>query len=537
MVMTVLIAVGMLMAAVASGMLLNSFRAQENMRFLARQTEVSNSDTQFRRDLASAIFDEVVSSVMTGSTVVGPNGEKRYDYGGSIIDVANGVTALDERGNTIAGNSAIGSMNLGVVDWTPVNGGGYSLIDASSLVYRLTGSDVFVGKKFEIEAVRLVQNIDNFRKATRGGGARPATDRESMKIVVYEVPMQSLAAYGKDLIVPDNFNIAGSVLAARLRLATGASVASATVVDDLFWESGAIVNGIPLAGRKASDVAGAALAKSLEAGELSEGVPVGPESVSVIRSNEFAMMLELGDQGVDAEGVLNVLLPATTPTAWDAYVRPYYQCSVRIEAWMRASNDQCDIVVRQVPVGTLPQRLGAGVEVGRGVVQLNGPTFNGMQLLRNHANRVMLKIDPLSLAALVGWNNARAVYVDVRDSGANRSGNIGVMLSNLPDISNLQGFSLVTPNTLALQGNINTENVVPMSLFANNVLYGNSGAGTKVEFSGQVAKQNSGGVDVTEMRNDRGAVPVGGKTISLQNMVSAAQVPPVTQKIWLITAE
>ncbi len=532
MVLIVVVCVGLLMSGLATGMLINSYRAQSIVREMSVQTEATKADLQYRRDLATALFNSVVANVLAGGSTVAISSTAAPAYGGTVV--TSGDSSLDERATWTKSGTYSGSGSLGVTAWTTANGGGYTLQTPTGTAYRMLGGSSFLAKKFIISASRSIQGLDNLRTT----GTTP-TDAETMKVVVYEIPKQSLAAYGDALQIPANMAVAGSVFAKKLNLGAGSEIGSAAVTDDLFWGAGSQVGSISLSGSKQAEAGGSELAKNLEAGVYSGGVPVGPEEISVFRGNEFGMVLDLGDQGMNSEGIRNGLLPSTSPTTWEGYVKPYYQCSTRIDATLDAAKTTATVVIKVVSTSSLASRIAAGTQSGSAVVlNVNGAEVNGLSLVQTGTGRINLRVDPVLLSARVGVSSARAISVDLRDAIGSRLGNIGVSLKGMKDLSTLGGFSLVTPNVLTLQGRVNTTNAVPLSLFATRTIFGTK-ANAQVEFNGQMTVEGTGTgyASLGEMTNDYGTVGAGQKVVNLSNVTAVVKVPPVTEKIWVITAE
>jgi hypothetical protein len=532
-----LLAVGLGMAAFSSGLLLNSYRSQADALSFHTAVATDAADSAYRRDLATALIQSSISQVVAGGA------SPQLDAAGNYkLRKTRRVTEPNAPGPVVGGSGVTDSINSGsgvtgalpsVVEWTPVNAGGYSLLVPPEGVIRPKGNVQFLGRKFRINVVRSSTMVGSL-----GGGA--TSESADVPVSVIEMPTQQFSVIGETLSIP-TMAILGSVLAKNLHMASGASIANAvTVTDDATWEAGARVGGISLSVAKPGSSSGAVLAKGLQTGAFSNGESIGAEKLSIVRSDEKGTMMQLGDPTSDAEGISMTFLQKASPTRWDAYTLPAFQCNTVIAVTLDANRLVATVSISSRSTDTLDSRIASpSSAVAPFSLSASDGEVNGVTLTRSSADRALIQVNPVALATVLGApRTGRSIYVDVRSATGKRLGIanelVGVKLSNLADLQSLGGFSLVTPNTLMIAGSINTVNPVPLSIFASNVIYGASGA-PNVVHSGQ--KQLLSNPDIADVRNDAGVIPTAKVALTLMDRSGALDIPPVTLKRWLVVNE
>jgi hypothetical protein len=518
-----LLAVGLGMAAFTSGLLLNSYRAQEDALAFHVSVLTASADSTWRREFAVNFARAAIDKVNRNAADISINPGDSYNSGNGTS-----VEASLSAGSGVAGNLP------DVVAWTPTNAAGYGLVPAPEGTVRPKGNNQMIGRKFSISVQRTTTKVDPL-----SGAQTQETAPLPMSII--EIPAQQFAVVAHNVNI-HGVTVNGSAVADSANLDSSAVISgSLTVTQDAQWSAGATVGGSVLFTAKQDAASGAALAKGLEAGAY--GSPVSANAFSVVRSDEKAMLMQLGDTRLDPEGINKLLLQPAAPTMWDAYALPAYQCRTLVYATVSADKLTAQVTLYSRDISSLASRLGAASPIGAPfTVNTGGAAINGVSLSANVQGRALIRVDPYGIAAATGsTSSAWAIYADVKSASGLRMGTganfVGVLLSDIPNMTTLQGFSLVTPNVLVLTGQINqTAPRVPVSLFAGRVNYGKN-ASDKIVFTGQRQFTGSNQADVAVLKNDGGTIQTARQTVSLIDGLATTTVPPVTIKHWLVISE
>lgn len=528
-VVATLLAIAVLAGASGTLLLLNSYKAEYAAREFAARVELDAIDQDLKRSAANTLLSSLQTSA--GGQFTLPSSVTRTGAAMALVTGAKDAQAkFDSLATTLS--NATGNL-LSVSAWSPTATGYTTNTPPSGVFAHQRGS--IVSKVMSVDVARTANIKNNLISGENGRAA----DTGAFRIRIYEIPSQTWAAAGDNISIDNSVQLstAGSVWANNLDL-NGASIYFALVTDDLKWTSGSRIGGRQLTAAKSVANAGQKLAKDLERGVY--GAVIAPDRVSVLRGHESAFIAQLGDHGTTSDGgvaIPNMLLPKATPTNWDAYCLPYYQTSLRISAQVNAAKTEINnVTVSVYNTATLSGRMGSPTSTYNiGTLTVGGPGSNGLSARINNSGRVLLQVDPTSLP---GGDAARAIYADIRSVGGSRtSTDAGVLLSHIEDISSLGGFSIVTPNTLALEGKINTSNSVPMSVMAREVLFGNA-SNTDVIHTGQMSRWTTGnGINLAEMKNDQSGGAPTSKTLNWADITDPLRVPPVTAKQWLVVTE
>jgi hypothetical protein len=274
---------------------------------------------------------------------------------------------------------------------------------------------------------------------------------------------------------------------------------------------------------------------------------IGAAPVSVAGDNGKALLVPLlpgQDFYLPASGSY---LPATTPTAWDLYARPYFHCRLRVMISGTLSDPNSDstqqfnysggqinttgntgaitVTVNYLPdTAGLPDAVfgvpdaplwttkvyqqannlgGTGNLGSNGILQImqNGIPVNSNFLIYTSTNTGnpsidanILEIDLLKMFSILGLNPCQcySIYIGCPPSqnpNNNAPLNLGVVIMDAADLSAFtNGLSIVTPQRLYLTGNFNTGGiVVPTSLYAADLRYGIDGVPAQLNLTGQVS--------------------------------------------------
>ena len=275
---------------------------------------------------------------------------------------------------------------------------------------------------------------------------------------------------------------------------------------------------------------------------------IGAAPVSVAGDSGKALLVPLlSGQDFYLPAAANYL-PASTPTTWDLYARPYFHCRIRIMISGTISDPNADpnkvfnysggkinttgnTGAITVTVSYLPDTAGVpdavlGVPDGasgwttKTYVQTNNLGGTGnlgsngiLQILQNGnpvnsgfliytststGNAVIdsniLEIDLLKLYSTLGLNPSQcySIYIGCAPSqNPNNLGpqNLGVAIMDAGDLSAFtNGFSIVTPQRLYLTGSFNNgATVVPTSLYAPDLRYGIDAIPAQLSLTGQIS--------------------------------------------------
>jgi hypothetical protein len=316
---------------------------------------------------------------------------------------------------------------------------------------------------------------------------------------------------------------------------------------------------------------------------------IGAAPVSVAGDNGKALLVSLlpgQDFYLPASASY---LPATAPTAWDLYARPYFHCRLRIMISGTISDPNSDPTQQfnysggqfnttgnagaiTVTVSYLPDTAGFpdavfGVPDGslwttkvyqqtKNVVGTNGVPPNGvlLQTLQNGPVLIytttntgnaaidanILEIDLLNLYSILGLNPSQCYSIYIGCAPTQNPNNkapqsLGVVIMDADNLSAFtNGLSIVTPQRLYLIGNFNTTGV-PTSLYATDLRYGIDGVPAQITMTGQVSisqvtQNSSTAVNPVGFVNGANAAITGaGNTYKLNAITNPKGIPPITR--------
>lgn len=513
----------------------NSYQSEHSVRQISLINEEASKDTALQRDTANDLMSQIVVAVKSGATTASMSAANN-SYSTTLnatpgstvtrLDVSDSavITSKSVTGDTIA-------SGLTVAAWSPA-APQYSAITLPSSIYSLRNGTI-VGKSFNLSFTRTLAASDNLKTTQQ-----TSSDSLSKTIQIIEFPSQT-AVSGKSVRVTPQATVVGSVVAQRVTLDAATHIGTSVTVSRNLVAAANTQVGTTTISAAISSAATASLSKQLEAGAFSAGTPVNQGTISVIRGNESAAMVELGDRTPDAEGVPAVLLQAATPNNWDEYCLPFYACSTRITATLNALGTIALISIKTYDTATYSGRVTVTTTIVPFNVTAGGAAVKGISLANKGTAKVLL-VDPVTLAVSVTVASARAVYVDFLNSAGKRldaTSNLFVGLTASSNLSTLAGFSLVTPNRCVCSGKINTITPVPFSILATEMRYGFIGF-PPVLHTGQAGNLGTATTtdnDITALRGLAGtAIYDSGKQLTLNDITVSTQIPPVTLKNWLV---
>jgi hypothetical protein len=294
-------------------------------------------------------------------------------------------------------------------------------------------------------------------------------------------------------------------------------------------------------------------------------------------------------------------LPATPPTAWDLYARPYFHCRIRILISGTLSDPNSDGTKQfnysggqintsgntgaiTVTISYLPDTAGLADAVfgvadsafgtpkvyqqtnnlggtgnlgSNGVLQTiqNGIAVNSNFLTYTSTNTGnpatdanILEIDLLNLISTLGLipSQAYSIYIGCAPSQNPNNlapQNLGIAITDAANLSAFtNGLSIVTTQRLYLVGDFNNTGV-PTSLYAKDLRYGIDGLPAQLNLTGQVsisqvAQNSSTAVNPLSFVNGANALITGaGNTYKLNAITSPNGIPPITRLNLLFTID
>lgn len=358
---------------------------------------------------------------------------------------------------------------------------------------------------------------------------------ESRQIDIYEFPATGFALSGGEVTTAGE-TIPGSILAERLFLQDGTSVGRSVAITKELEVNGSA----DIAGAIVSDLAEnatAALAKDLEEGIYGDNV--GPE-ISIFRPSEESALVILSDQTRDGEGVpQNFRRTAGTPTPFQAWCLPAYQCETRLLGQLINSGAVIGgqfarvLVYRRSntspPASWATESLVGSYDIVPGQAVMNGMT---LEMPNGPANPTrVLVVDPVSLSTSGLGVNATSVFAQLLDQSGQivGSGNHAVGLRPaVGDLGALPAFSIVSPNRLYIDGDVNAP-TKPVSILAPEIRFGLLGSPSSVRVSGQKAMLGTSGnrAAFAVLGSNGSPLPVSQRTVVLNDITNPAMVPPV----------
>ncbi len=523
---------------IALGLMLqqSSYRAQNGARSSSIASELVAKDITLKRFAAENLMQQIVSSLENSSNTTPSISATLADSYVSSTVTAPGESTSTNLNVTDSGVTTAKSVTTNATSgaftaaaWSPTSSL-YSLINLPSGPYRVRGGSIF-GREFRVDYNRSLSTTDNLKNSNASRITSAASYAR-----IFEFPSQT-AIFGNSVRVRPIATVNGSVIAQNL------TVDANTVISGSVTVSGSLTTGTSTrigssAPASINSSATATLAKQLE----TAATAITPDDISVIRGNEFATIVNIGDNTPDSEGIPGLLLPGTPIISyWEAYTKPFYACGTRVTAQLSVAGTTVAVTIRRAIVTAIGTRTSSTV-LSNFTLTVGGSQNNGFRCFRRAPNNdVELSVDITALGSIVGNPACRSMYVDFKDAAGLRiapASRLCVHIVNASNLSSYGGFSFVTPNRLVLTGSINTVNPVPSSIFAYSTHYGFTAPPVSVTVSGQIGNLgtlSNGMNDITGMRSlANTSVPDGDKSIVLNNVSSANNLPPVTLKTWLI---
>jgi hypothetical protein len=366
------------------------------------------------------------------------------------------------------------------------------------------------------------------------------TKAANKEVRLYEFPANTFAAAG-DRVYINGSSVNGNVLAGWLEMrGANAQVAgAASVYRRLSTDANARINGITLASLDAA--AGPKLAKRVEAGYYGSAALNG--QVSVFRGTEEEALVILSDMTRNGEGIPQMFrkVEGRSPTAFECYFLPAYQCRIRVSAQLVADAAQpggyrATVSIYNASVSNLPASLATETLAQTFNLSANGGATKGFSLAYSSVGTPnwYIAFDPAE--GHDAGLNLGSIYIDFKNqSGARTSNHFVVLKSYSPTLGNVSSFSLVTPNLLKLTGTLNQNNK-PMSIFAPEVRFGVDAAPASVVLSGQRGTLDpTGALAVDTVKSFDGTnISAAAKTVNLTDITSPSAVPPVNVLAWML---
>lgn len=496
----------LVLALLVLGTVQRAARMQRLAAATALATETTSTGLTLRQDAATEVARELENWIRTGATQslqiqspFPPAGEK------------NAATT-----NTVVLESPP-ALTLPVGSWNP-DLPTYSVVRLPNHRQRLAGSMDRTGFQ---RTLRYSRNMGS-------SGALLANQprSEAVELTFFEFPSQT-AVFGRS-VSAGNQVIAGSVVARDVRMiATSRINNGVTAWNSITAAAGAILSGWTLR----RDVSGRATAEQAQAFTSgANGDPAAEDLIAFTRGDSRGIWLDLGDRTPDAEGVPTFLKVRTGPSRWEAYCAPPYACISRVHARLASAGDSADVRITRTDPSTLEGRVAEPVEVGRRTLTIGGTAWMGIHLHRGPRGETLLVLDPIAFSS-------PSVYLELLDSaGRRQTSGMFVSLRNAADLGSLRGFSLVTPNTVLLRGEVNTRNPVPFSMIATAVRYGYGHLPATVDFAGQRGNASDSAVlDISRFAT-AGNTPAAALG-EFVDIAAPGGVPPVHLKSWLLLSE
>jgi len=422
--------------------------------------------------------------------------------------------------------SFFGSLDtfLNIHSWEPPSTY-YKQLQPTREALRLAGTGTqFIGREIQISYRRNSTHTDALRPH-----ATQKTRSDFRECIIYEIPSQT-AVSGRSILI-GHHPVAGSVAARNLTLSPDALVQGGLTV----WGRMRLGQGARFSQKTISKevdaLIGSEVVKRWEAGEFSSGSGISSNEVSLIRSNAWGAWLDLGDRRPSTEGISTLLFPSASPTLWDAYTRPYYQCETRLIAKLKDGHSKLEVSLFSASTDTLANRLQPSRHVQTFDLLKNADTIAGVAYRETTTGERLLVLD---MATFGG----RTVYVDFTASDGQRlADHLFVAFRNAEHLARPGGWSLVTPNRILLRGKINTSHPIPMSLLASEIRFGHSQHASRLTFQGQSVSMADGVTLQTDRYPDAGSGRASIQSLHLHDLSHPEQLPPIILKSWLIIAK
>ncbi len=507
-----------------------SYRQQSAARLSAATTETVSKDAALNANSSLDVMAQIRTAINSGQASASLGAGPQTSYQTTLSDSTSLRLDISDSGSvtskSVTGTGAASGFSMPA--WSPTSSPYAPITLPSSVVSVKNG--VILGRVFTVTLSRslgVTNNLDPNNPAS--------TSSVQKRVRIFEFPDQT-AVFGKNLRIDPGAAVTGSVIAQTLAMDPGVNVGgSATISKEINVGTGARVGGATFGAAVASR-ASAEFAKRLEAGVVT-GAPVDPTTFSVVRGTDSAFLMELGDRATNSSNIPRVLLPVSSgsPTNWDLYCLPYYSCSLRVGARLNGPQTEATITITQHDTSTYPGRVTA-LNTSTFTCPVDGSVVNGFSIV-NSTGGVNLLIDPITLAGVYGASAARAIYADLQRNAGSRF-NMSVALSNAHDLTSLEGFSLVTPNTYIYAKRVNTQlPYVPMSILATSMKHGffrtrPVTADGQHGFISPALTPNR--LSLLSTASGNAAVPAG---ISYGDITASTRLPPVSLLNWLVLAD
>ena len=507
-----------------------SYRQQSAARLSAATTETVSKDAALNANSSLDVMAQIRTAINSGQASASLGAGPQTSYQTTLSDSTSLRLDISDSGSVtskfVTGTGAASGFSMPA--WSPTSSPYAPITLPSSVVSVKNG--VILGRVFTVTLSRslgVTNNLDPNNPAS--------TSSVQKRVRIFEFPDQT-AVFGKNLRIDPGAAVTGSVIAQTLAMDPGVNVGgSATISKEINVGAGARVGGATFGAAVASR-ASAEFAKRLEAGVVT-GAPVDPTTFSVVRGTDSAFLMELGDRATNSRNIPIVLLPVSSgsPTNWDLYCLPYYSCSLRVGARLNGPQTAATITITQHDTSTYPGRVTA-LNTSTFTCPVDGSVVHGCSLVSS-AGGVNLQIDPMTFAWFYGEIPVRAIYADLQRSSGGRLG-MSVALSNAHDLTSLEGFSLVTPNTYIYAKRVNTQlPYVPMSILATSMKYGffrtrPVTADGQHGFISPASTPNR--LSLLSTASGHAAVPAG---ISYGDINASNRLPPVSLLNWLVLAD
>lgn len=428
----------------------------------------------------------------------------------------------------------------------------------------------FIGKKWDFILTMTYQQTDNTSTQTTTGTSgqpNPLLPAKSVAylITIYEIPAQT-AVSGDNIAVgqeqsgsSNNQVVSGTVVGNQVLIDGTARISNnVAAVDTLTWNAGAQIGGHTLTTPRAN-MSNYNYLETLQ----QQNLVTSNHEVSVLSEVGKVMVYPLGNRApraAQANVPTYYLSPNTTASDgtapigndfYSAYTYPYFATQVRIQCrnaaiiTTPAADATATVVVKTYRTNTLTNRI---TQVGTETFTLDAATGTGsswMKLINSPSSgKAMLAIDPNAAQAdalIVAVGGAKTFYADVTDATGSRT-NWGTGFYNGSSLT-VASLSLVSPNTVYLNSDLNTGNV-PLSIIAPHVAY-SLGTGTPSSLSyrgqrGTVTEGSTTRIAVTNLENGTGgSLPLAAKSVTLNDVpgLTPSSLPPIVPLTWVITAQ
>ena len=529
-------------------------------RFATIQTELTSFEDEISRRVLHEIPNAVYQSLNGNSSpfnngnidfdqifvdaVVGAAGSAshhntlQYQPGFVNADWTNGL--MWRFSNTLENVSSIDLLASSLIPWGsgPVGFGGSSDVFTypESLFGLFSPGEQFIARRYSwVASVAVVDRRDH---EANGNAERVFSIKR--RYTLYEVPFQSsLMANNRLNVDASSVTINGGVYGRYVVLKQGVNIQkNATSSEGIQLENNVRVNEAQqtLSTSWGTDRYGAG--GTLKDRQLTLEQPLSALFLSIAPEDRYYC------SSANA-----------TPTNWELYVLPYYRTVVRIDI---ANADPVNPhVVLQIydPANV----AGGGAGTPRYSFQYNASNWLQQSFLEftvaspTVSRRDVLSIDPTAMAAGLGVATGEpldifnTVYVGQNSNELpNPNNELGVSLVNCRDLGSdfPSGFTLVTRQRFYYEGSFNDVNPVPCSVIAPQIRYGlGDQIGRQIDFHGRMGTVTDGAVNTdakpTTVRYGANSdvVDAASKTINLTETAVPSQLPPITERNWLLFCE